>query len=128
MVIMFLASGLLIGGIFSWILSGMPVSDGYDLLALSAVSFAAFDAGFMLIDAPNTQRIFSVILFILIFACTYSSIIFSPVLLGISFMLLTIGQGVNWYTAPPAMIKKSYYVAATGFHLLLAIFIFTLYT
>jgi len=128
MVIIFFVSGLLFGSIFSWLLSGMPVSDGYDLLALFAVAFAAFDLGSIGLNAPSAQRIFSAILFILIFACTYLSIIFSPILLGMSFMFLTVGKAVNWYTARAVELKKKLFAVATGFHLLLTIFIFTLYT
>ena len=127
MTFLYFGAGLSAGLIVSWTLYRIPVSDGYDLLALLAVSCAAFDLGRRIGTHALRRSLGIGLVFILVFICVYLCFALSPYLLGAAFLIHAAGSVSGWLRQRP--ISGRAYIQATfsGSSLVLSIFVLIFY-
>jgi len=124
MVLTYVITGLLLGVLSSWLLYGIPASDGYDLLALVVVTFAAFDTGMTFPESSSWRKVGAGILFVLIFTSAFLSFAISPYLLGAAYLFYTIGGSLSWWIDRVKSPHNRVYALFSSISLIFTIFVF----
>jgi hypothetical protein len=127
MVGFFLFSGGIMAAICAWFLYHIPVSDGYDFLALLVVAFGAFNLGLNIPDRSIRRKIGSAILFLFCFGAAFMSFAISPYLLGGAFLILAIGEVISWWSERERMYRSYYHAFMIGLSIIFVLFILLYY-
>lgn len=108
-------AGLFFSIVFSLFLYRVPVSDGYDSLALLAVMITGFDFGINFLDSRLKYKIIAGLFLGIISTCTLLSFTFSPYFLGGGFLFLMIRMLLGWYQVGNKTVKSKIYAVFAGF-------------
>jgi dolichol kinase len=116
-------TGLLFGIVLSLFLYGVPVSDGYDGLALLAGMSAAFDFGINFLDRRIKDKITAGFFLMIIGVCAFLSFSFSPYFLAGGFLFLMITMLIGWHRDDKKTGSHKFYAIFSGFSLVITLFI-----
>ncbi len=127
MFVFFLFSGAIMAAVCAWFLYQIPVSDGYDFLALLVVALGAFNLGLIIPERSLRLKIGSAIFFLLGFSAAFMSFAISPYLLGGAFLILAVGALIGWWIERERSTRSYYHAFMIGLSIIFVLFILLYY-